>query len=90
MKYLKIILNPADRVIRKRIVEAIETTTDHDQIVENGCLFLQLHNETELISEIFCLGLAYADLNREGIDNPFDFEIVPRKTLPPEVAMAMN
>lgn len=91
MRYLKIVIKSTDQRKRKVVAETLRTTTGHEPIIDaEGVLFLQLHTEAELISEVFSLGIAYSELFAAGIDDPFDFEIVQRQVLPEEVAMAMN
>jgi len=92
MKYLKVIINPTDAEVRAMIVEELRTTTDNAPFVDDndGNLYLACENENELIAEAFSLGMTAQALFTIGVDNPFDFEIVARKVLPPEVAMAMN
>lgn len=92
MKYLKIIINSTDIEMRAQIVEEFRTTTDNAPFVDDndGNLYLPCMTEQELLGEVFSLGMTAQALFSIGIDEPFDFEIVTRKTLPPEVAMAMN
>ncbi len=92
MKYLKITINPTNAEVRAQIVEELRTTTDNAPFVDDadGNLYLSLNDDNELIAEVFSLGMSAQALFSIGIDNPFDFELVTRKVLPAEVAMAMN
>jgi hypothetical protein len=92
MKYLKITINPPNVEARQQILEELRTTTDNAPFVgdNDGNLYLSVNDDNELIAEVFSLGMTAQALFTIGIDDPFDFEIVARKTLPPEVAMAMN
>lgn len=91
MKYLRIIINPTNAKERQTVVDALRTTTENPPIVDDvGDLYLSLNNEIDLIGEVFSLGVSCGQLEYHGIDDPFDFEIVHRRVLPPEIAMAMN
>ncbi len=92
MKYLKITLNlkPLDESVRAQVLEELRTTTANEAFVHEGDLYLQVADENELIAEVFSLGMSAQALFSIGIDNPFDFELVQRQTLPTAVAMAMN
>lgn len=91
MKYLRIIINPLNQAQRKTVLETLSSTTDLDPIVDQaGDLYLQISNEIDMVGEVFSLGISFSELNGLGIDDPFDFEFVHQRVLPPEVAMAMN
>lgn len=89
MKYLKIILNGPTEV-KAAVLEALRTATAHEPVIQNGELYLQLHDQADMISEVFSLGVSFAELSNAGIDDPFDFEIVTATELPLEVAMKLN
>lgn len=89
MNYLKITIT--DMTNGQKIIDVLCTTAEEAPFVQQDCsLYLQLPNQEALITEVFSLGMSFNELMQEGIDYPFDFEIVTATQLPLEVAMKMN
>jgi hypothetical protein len=91
MRFLKITLNPTDIRDLDAIINGLRTTIEREPIVDaEGDTYVQLYSDAELMEESFCLGLCFAELEEQGIDDPFFIEVIELEQEPVDVGRKVN
>lgn len=91
MRFLKVTLNNTSSDRLDAIVDGMRTTIDRELIVDSvGATYIELLNDTEFMEECLCLGICYAELEADGIDDPFDVEVCNMEVPPTMVVDVMS
>jgi hypothetical protein len=89
VRFIRIFIMPESEDDVDPIIDGLRTTLPEDRttIDEEGYTYTRVETDQELMDECICLGIAFAVLEEEGYDCPFDVDLIESDTIPGQTQM---